>query len=390
MIGRRYAGGRGRIRTAIAAPILLAAFAAFVSPANAASSGPAAGVGGPWHREQTPSRVDHLVLEAVSIAADGAHGATTGDFCPPGGCGGLIPSGILTTADGGLTWRKRVVPANVGNVQSVACATSSRCIATALRGPLGPKSKGVFLVTRDAGSSWTVVTLRGAFFVDIACPTGLNCFAVGNNATVTAGIIVATTDGGLRWHAQRLPAGITELNAISCISASRCFALGLAGVGSSFRSVVLTTADGGRNWTQHAVAKGIDGLAAISCPSASRCFATGYNRSGTSAVIYASADGGLRWTAQTAPKGITGLAGVACATPSKCAAVGTTTSSGRAIVATTDGGATWARDAVPTGYGSQTAISCTATGRCLAVGVWDKRVHGTYTDNGPYILGNGG
>lgn len=98
-------------------------------------------------------------------------------------------------------------------------------------------------------------------------------------------------------------------------------------------------------------------LAAMSCPSASTCFAVG----GMGGLIV-SHDGGESWVDAGVPTGHL-LYGISCANPSWCAAVG----DGGAIVVTSDGGASWT--AVASGTAATLdAVSCPAPGRCMAAG----------------------
>src|SRR5690349_16636746 len=62
-------------------------------------------------------------------------------------------------------------------------------------------------------------------------------------------------------------------------------------------------------------AAGTQGLDAVSCPTASRCWAVGGR------TIVATTNAGVSWSLQTPPSGVTSLAAISCPDPSHCWAV---------------------------------------------------------------------
>jgi len=366
------------IQVFLVVSVIFGATAVGVAPAVA---GPQATVLSSWTRQALPSGLDHLVLRGVSCGSSGKHCVAVGIYCSPGGCGGLIPSGILTTANG-FSWRSRPVPSRIGLLSAVSCPSALECVVAGDQGPLGPKASGAFLVTRNGGANWSVVAVPGTFGLDgVSCPTISTCFAVGYTTSGTAGVVLVTRNGGERWRKQSVPAGISGLTGISCPSTSTCFAVGYADAAG----VALVTGNGGKQWRKESAPAGIS---SISCPSRTRCVAVGASASGTSGLIVATTNGSKQWRKESVPAGISELAGISCPSTALCFAVGASASGAHAIVATVNGGKAWTRDSVPAGRGSLSGVSCTPAAMCVAVGEWLKPAHGTPTDNGPYVLSN--
>lgn len=368
-----------RVRSTVLPFVVLAAAVTLMAPVGASAS-PSSGVLGPWVNQRVPTGVDHLELAGVSCAGTGKNCATGGTFCSPGGCGGLIPSGIMTTSNGGASWKKSRLPSNIGDVSDIACPSATGCIALALKGPLGPHS-AVFLVTKNLGKSWAVVkTPGGSTPGAITCSSTTSCIAVGF-ASGGHGAIVATSNGGTSWKSLPVPTGVTAVTHISCSSKSRCLASGFSSSGIVF----LSTSNGGRSWAKHTAPSSIGGINGISCPSSTKCYAVGENGPSTAGAIAVTTNSGAKWAPQKVPAGIVAVNGIACQTASRCAAVSAISSSSRVIIATINGGALWRNDRLPAGKGDLRAIEC-RSGGCLAVGIFIKFSHGIPTDNGPLIL----
>lgn len=350
--------------------------------ASARPPGPAdvaAELRGHWASQPTPARLDRLSLMGVSCGGDGTRCVAVGIACRPHDCVQPEASVILSTADGGESWVRQPVPAGVGNLAAVSCATATQCVVGGDRAPFGQHS-GVFLITGNGGAPWRVVADPGMFSPSgISCPTVTTCFAVGHSPGKTAAV-AATSDGGATWVAQALPAALGSLTAISCPSAADCVALGFSAAG---HALALATTDGGRSWAAHAMPDG--SLTAISCPTVTACLAVGVDVTGTAGMIAATDDGGKTWTQGAAPQGVV-LSGVSCPSATACAAVGSQpVSQSRAVAVTTNGGGTWTPVPIPAGLGNLFGVSCAPVGDCTAVGSW--RLGGVIAE-GPYIVSN--
>ena len=89
-------------------------------------------------------------------------------------------------------------------------------------------STGVAVATTDGGVTWAVQTVpAGIFTLDgLSCASSSDCVAVGDDSSEGGGAIVATTDAGTTWTSQTTPSDVANLNGASCGSTSTCEAVG--------------------------------------------------------------------------------------------------------------------------------------------------------------------
>jgi photosystem II stability/assembly factor-like uncharacterized protein len=139
---------------------------------------------------------------------------------------------IITTRDGGQTWRAQQAPARKLLYDLTAVSEKQAWIVGAT---------GLVLRTVDGGEQWqeqasgTTQTLRAAHFIDAQ-----RGWAVGVNGT-----IIATTTGGHRWRAQT--SGVeSDLHTVFFTSAREGWAAGE-------RGTLLRTRDGGARWERVAL-----------------------------------------------------------------------------------------------------------------------------------------
>lgn len=110
---------------------------------------------------------------------------------------------------------------------------------------------GVTAAEPSAGATssvWNIQSQYPSFVSDlqgISCPSASVCIAVGQNPN-QFGSIITTTDGGSSWSGQTVPTGIEQRYGISCIPTTTCVAVGMT---STSTGAVLTTTSGGGTWT---------------------------------------------------------------------------------------------------------------------------------------------
>lgn len=198
------------------------------------------------------------------------------------------------------------------------------------------------------------------------------------------------------WQPQfpQVPAGSisSELNAVSCLSAKSCVALGSAEINpSTFKAHAAFWNGKGWNIRDVAVAKNTN-LSAVSCVSARFCEAVGETAQKSTVVTIAERWNGLRWTVQPTPNRVGAvhsfLSGVSCTSTNACTAVGSF--SGRHGVVRTLverwNGAGWivqdSRNVARTNVNLLGAVTCTSKVFCVATGasgrgplaqIWDGR-----------------
>ncbi len=130
---------------------------------------------------------------------------------------------MVLSGDGGTSWISRTSK-DASDLYGVSCNGRDRCVAVgdSARGPIGD----AILTTRNGGTSWrrdhsyqTLFILNG-----VSCPSADRCVAVGDYGG-RRGNIFSTIDGGISWHPQF--AQTTEnLLSVSCPSPARCVAVG--------------------------------------------------------------------------------------------------------------------------------------------------------------------
>ena len=126
--------------------------------------------------------------------------------------------------------------------------------------------------------------------------------------------------------------GLPFPTSIACASPAVCEATGFdydfstgADVG-----VVLGTANGWATSTNQPVPSGTTELDDVTCPSATVCQAVGYGPGGGAVLV--TDNGGATWSAQTTPSGVNGLAGISCPSTSACASVGADSTNGGLVL----------------------------------------------------------
>jgi hypothetical protein len=250
--------------------------------------------------------------------------------------------------------------------------------------------------TQVAAEDWTgawhrlaIGKPRGVSYVGlsaVSCPSATECVAVGGGTSKKNGNWVPVAETWTRsggWKADRLavPAGNgnSMLSAISCPTASLCYAAGGAG---SFATVVADQLPLVERWTPRGgwarvklpVLRGSmeNDLNGISCTSAKQCTAVGSYATTTKQYGLIEQLKGAAWTASTAPRSTDGvLDAVSCPTAGLCEAVGSLPG-GRNLAERWSNGK-WAPTEPPGppssgGLLELTAISCASATHCVATG----------------------
>ena len=188
----------------------------------------------------------------------------------------------------------------------------------------------------------------------------------------------------------------TGLTAVSCLSASDCFAVGSDRFDTTGDTPLVEHWDG-NTWTVGSTPSGVGGLSGIFCTSHNACVAVGWTGTSSSNAGLVLVWDGLTWTASTAatPSGTpTGnaswsLSAVSCTSGQACTAVGGISNAaapGVTLVERWDGH-TWTIQPSPSPMGTAiglTGVSCTSAQSCVAVGSYTP----TRDPNTPTQLAN--
>ena len=222
---------------------------------------------------------------------------------------------IIATTDGGASWSTE----DSGYAASDAIL-SSVCFVDADHGwAVGSDdSAAVIVATTDGGATWNAQDATGAgdnaWLSSVSFVDANHGWAVGSSLDYDSGpalVILATTDGGATWNSQdhgpvKVLDGMEELNAVTFVSAERGWAVGDTGGAPDEAPIILATSDGGVSWrAERAGATSIyGGLYSVSFSDAKCGWAVG-GAGGEQVgppVILATRNGGATWSAQKAPR----------------------------------------------------------------------------------------
>jgi photosystem II stability/assembly factor-like uncharacterized protein len=248
-------------------------------------------------------------------------------------------------------------PGQTGQLGAVSCADALRCWAVGVPGPNATMPAGpatVVVATTNRGTSWSAQRVVGGYtpeLAGIACPTKSDCIAVGSNG-LSSGVVITTDDAGKHWLSATTPTGAVGMTSIECMGAAECMAL----VGNGNVTWSAQTTDFGETWTQEGdLPPSFVATGALTCTPAGPCLVAGYvptTAGHGSGAIAVSHDGGQTWASASVPAGIGTLQSTVCLSVSVCLAGGSTSTTVSDVVPaagqllrSTDGGATWA--AVP-------------------------------------------
>jgi photosystem II stability/assembly factor-like uncharacterized protein len=230
---------------------------------------------------------------------------------PDGGAGVA-----LVSSSAGRRWRSVSLPKGQLGLGLVTCTSRRACTAEgskqAISGAPTSGERLSIITTVDGGSTWrqssppkwNYTVLGFPNFKGMACPTSTRCLMVGDETPgdgTPSGKISTSGDRGRTWTAATLPPGTTALNAISCATPADCVVVG-GGIGPRGETllVLLTTTDGGHTWITRSVPSPVLGFSSVSCATADACMAAGFglpNPSEEQSVVAVTTDGGATWRA---------------------------------------------------------------------------------------------
>jgi photosystem II stability/assembly factor-like uncharacterized protein len=265
---------------------------------------------------------------------------------------GIIAS-LLVVAGTGTLGLKIAGAIGGSSAPSASGAGTSSNPTTGIAAPVAPApaSQSLAPVIPTAGGAYPG---HGAFNA-VSCPSATTCFAVGS-ASDGSGVAALSTSAGSSWSNQSLPSGVLELHAVTCSDAQNCVAVG--------RGALLRTTNGGGSWAQTSPPQNTT-LLGVTCLSGGVCLTTGVSPNTTgplTGVILRSTDGGTNWSADSLPQATPGLGAIACPTATRCIAVGA------AILTSDDAGHTWQDQTVASGFGALETITCSTSTHCVAFG----------------------
>jgi photosystem II stability/assembly factor-like uncharacterized protein len=298
----------------------------------------------------TAATTDDGATWSVSRTSVGAIGASIS--CPLAGtcfmAGTSVDSVLVSSADD-AAWSTETVPAGPSALSAVACTAANTCVA------VGP---GVAMTSSDGGVTWTTASHPppvDEVLVSLACPTDTTCLAGG------PGVLYRSADAGATWQLEGVPAS-DRFSAITCASATTCFATTAPPGGTGGSDLILRTTDAGVTWQSYTFSGAL--ITSISCGSPIDCVAVAGN-----GEVYATSNAGGSWThtadVSASTYGAVAFLSVSCTSSTVCVASGIEPPWPLALVGgtyqTTDGGVTWSR--LSSWFG---AVACSGS-QCLMI-----------------------
>lgn len=240
------------------------------------------------------------------------------------------------------------------------------------------------LIEHWNGSRWSVVASPAfssiSILSDVTCVSTSDCWAVGSYYNDVSGRVETLIEhwDGVGWSAVNSPnasASIpNKLEAVTCNSASDCWAVGSYGAQSTVAQQTLIEHWDGFFWSIVASPNTSptqeNFLSGVTCAGPSDCWAVGHTTLSTQGLIQHW--DGVAWTivASPAPNTPMVIRGVTCTSPTECWAVGYfhNGAGNQSLVEKWDGN-TWSIVSTPYGENdSLNQVTCTAASNCWAVG----------------------
>lgn len=261
-------------------------------------------------------------------------------------------------------------------LNGVDCTAANACTAVG-----GNNTASTTIAERWNGSTWAIQStpnVAGALssrLWSVSCVASNDCTAVGWSTSTGAAATLAEHWNGTTWTIMPTPnaAGFTKsyLYGISCLSASDCWAVGMATNASEPQASLAEHWDGTK-WTVNSPA-GSQNMNDIVCVSASSCVAT----TGRNTVL--SRWNGSTWSQETAPKPegavLASLSGISCTAANACKAVGAWGIKRWQPLAESWNGSTWSIESTSEPAGTLdeaklAKVSCTSSTVCTSVGTY--------------------
>ncbi|HEY1774648.1 MAG TPA: hypothetical protein VGG41_00685 [Solirubrobacteraceae bacterium] len=243
---------------------------------------------------------------------------------------------IEATPDPGHPYARATLDSGT-EFSGVSCGSASSCVAVG--DYLDRKHRSVALVERRRGAHWTLEpspAARGRQLGSTSCATATACTIVGEYRR-GFGVLVPTAERSLAgpWMLERAPASAVPgsmtsiLVSVSCVSSSRCTAVGERSTAAGGNAAFAERLRGG-SWTITPTPLQTEAvLGGVSCATALACTAVGLRENSTrsSTLPLIERWNGRSWAIEAGAalargRRAGGLGAVSCVSRSRCVAVG--------------------------------------------------------------------
>jgi len=225
---------------------------------------------------------------------------------------------VVRTTNDGASWHDVTPPKSSNFDLFVTCVSATTCFMA---------TETALYVSGNLGSTWTLATLPSAIASEItvesvACATTTRCFAVATFEFLP--IILSSTNGGRTWGIGHKITGsdFWFSDEMACASSTRCVSMAETQnlFSSGFAEAPLEYAYANSTWApRYEFGEQVYAVVGLSCQSSGTCEAAADVSNGP-AVALTSSDGGLTWTSQSLPLQV--AYAMTCRSSSSCVAVG--------------------------------------------------------------------
>ncbi|HTX01529.1 MAG TPA: hypothetical protein VMD59_22280 [Acidimicrobiales bacterium] len=300
------------------------------------------------------------------IGATASNPATPISISPPGTAPTAQESGplALDSDDGGSSWQRVALPAELANPVSVSCPSAMICEVDS--------SEAVTRST-DGGLEWGSTSQPTGFptLGELSCGGILDCVIATQSGPLVTG------DGGRAWSSEELIPGLT-LTAVSCVGSGVCLASGSTVTATTRGTdVFVRSAPFAAGWGAPQPFSDPRPFDALVCSSSLRCVTYPQYQSSIGVLTLAPSGTNARW--HVAQIGLY-PSDVSCGSVLECTAIdsvrGGATSS---LFVSTDGGASWApRAGAAVAALEPIAVSCPSGPVCDLLGQTASASSGSY------------
>jgi hypothetical protein len=223
-------------------------------------------------------------------------------------------------------------------LDSVACSDATDCWAVGYyESPSGRLQHAQTLIEEWDGNSWSIIaspntsTSQNNYLSGISCNSSSDCWAAGYYSGSANQTLLEHWNGSA-WSIASSPNTSTTqnnyLNAVTCLSASECWAVGDYYNGTTYQTLIEVW--NGSSWSiassPNTSSSQNNDLNAVTCVSAFQCWAVGNYYNGTAYQTLILQWNGFSWTKASSPNTSSAqdndLKGVTCPSASECWAVG--------------------------------------------------------------------
>jgi hypothetical protein len=282
----------------------------------------------------------------------------------------------------GISWeREHMIPVSGTAVlfAGVSCPSKPHCMAV---GSYRPEPDALPLAVAEywTGAHWKLLPVpvptghQWTTFNAVSCLSATWCTAVGSQSSSPTALVEVWK--GTTWTLVPTPQegkSGDDLNSVSCVSENFCVAVGESYRGESGRPLMETW--NGTSWVvQHTpVPSGLQNGAGdgVSCASATACTAVVSYRTAAGRAAQILRWNGTAWKVQPSPAGIRDLNGVSCPTSTSCTAVGEASGATVAPVVAGWNGSGWAVEPAALSSGQLMSVSCPSAAFCMSAGYRD-------------------